>query len=88
MANRHTLHLKHLEEFTNWLIANGWEIEKTKGYYQILVARKSNRKQPLILYSKLQIKEHLTVRDIDMPVVRAFFRDKRKVVRNESRQST
>lgn len=78
MANRHTLHLKHLEEFTEWLILDGWTIEKTKGYYQMLVARKAGRKHPLILYSKLEIKEHLTVRDMDMPVVRAFFRNKRK----------
>ena len=84
MANRHTLHLKHLEEFTNWLISDGWEIENAKGHYQILVARKPSRKHQLILYSKLKIKEHLTVRDMDMPIIRAFFRDQRKKgVQNE-----
>ena len=83
MANRHTLQFKHLEEFTEWLESEGWEICESKGYYQILVARKTGRKHPLILYGKLEIKEHLTVRDMDVPVVRAFFRSRRKKVNND-----
>lgn len=78
MPNRNIFHLNHLEEFTNWLIMDGWEICETKGLYEMLVARKSGRKHPLILYRKDRAKEHLTVRDVDISVVRAFFKDRRK----------
>ena len=78
MANRYTLHKNSLEDFQNWLVADGWEIEKPKGTYEVLRARKAGRSQPLIVYTKADAKEHLTVMDRDFEIVRAFLRDKKK----------
>ena len=78
MANRHTLHKKHLEEFKSWLETDGWKICDAKGEFEVLFARKAGRKYPLILYSKLEAKEHITVRDMDWSVVAAFFRDRKR----------
>lgn len=52
MANRHLLAVNKLEEFKNWLIENDWKIERTKGNYEVLRARKSTEKLPLIVYKK------------------------------------
>lgn len=43
MANRHTLHKNKLKAFKDWLISDGWEIEDTKGFYEILRAKKGKR---------------------------------------------
>lgn len=85
MANRYTLHKNSLEDFQNWLVADGWEIEKPKGTYEVLRARKAGRSQPLIVYAKADAKEHLTVMDRDFEIVRAFFRDKKKPQTNADR---
>lgn len=76
MANRNTLHINHLEEFTEWLKKDGWELQDTKGEYEVLRARKPGKKHPLIVYKKAGAKEHLTVRGTDWTVVRAFFKEK------------
>lgn len=52
MANRHLLAVNKLEDFKNWLIENDWQIEKPKGKYEVLRARKSTEKLPLIVYKK------------------------------------
>ena len=52
MANRHLLAINKLEDFRNWLLKNGWQIEETKGKYEVLRARKSTEKLPLIVYKK------------------------------------
>lgn len=75
MANRNTLHINKLEDFKEWLIKEGWEIESTKGAYEVLRARKQGRKSPLIVYGKSDAKEHLSVMDRDEGVIRAFLRD-------------
>lgn len=85
MANRYTLHKNSLEVFQNWLVADGWEIEKPKGTYEVLRARKAGRQQPLIVYTKADAKEHLTVMDRDFEIVRAFLRDKKKTQTNADR---
>ena len=85
MANRYTLHINSLEVFQNWLVADGWEIEKPKGTYEVLRARKAGRQQPLIVYTKADAKEHLTVMDRDFEIVRAFLRDKKKTQTNADR---
>lgn len=72
MANRSLLHKKKLEPFKNWLLANGWKLEEPKGEYEVLRARYSEKQEPLIIYEKLDAKEHLTVMDKDFNIVRAF----------------
>ena len=59
MANRHTLHISKLEDFKEWLVKDGWEIEEPKGIYEVLRARKYGRQNPLIVYTKADVKEHL-----------------------------
>lgn len=85
MANRYTLRKNSLEDFQRWLVADGWEIEKPKGIYEVLRARKAGRQQPLIVYTKADAKEHLTVMDRDFENVRAFLRDKKKTQTNADR---
>lgn len=85
MANRYTLRKNSLEDFQSWLVADGWEIEKPKGIYEVLRARKAGRQQPLIVYTKADAKEHLTVMDRDFEIVRAFLRDKKKTQTNADR---
>ena len=72
MANRCLLHKSKLEPFKNWLEERGWTIEQTKGDYEVLRARYSERQQPLIIYEKLDAKEHLSITDKDANIVRAF----------------
>lgn len=85
MAKRNVLHKNLLEDFQKWLVADGWEIEKPKGIYEVLRARKAGRQQPLIVYTKADAKEHLTVMDRDFENVRAFLRDKKKTQTNADR---
>lgn len=85
MANRHTLHINKLEDFKEWLVKDGWEIEEPKGNYEVLRARKAGRKNPLIVYTKADAKEHLSLMDRDGGVVRAFLRDCKKPKTNADR---
>lgn len=85
MANRHTLHISKLEAFKKWLVKDGWEIEETKGIWEVLRARKSGRQNPLIVYRKADAKEHLSIMDRDSGVVGAFLRDCKKTKTNADR---
>lgn len=85
MANRHTLHISKLEDFKKWLVKDGWEIEEPKGIYEVLRARKQGRQNPLIVYTKADAKEHLSVMDRDSGVVGAFLRDCKKPKTNADR---
>lgn len=85
MANRHTLHISKLEDFKEWLVKDGWEIEETKGIWEVLMARKSGRQNPLIVYRKADAKEHLSIMDRDSGVVGAFLRDCKKTKTNAER---
>ena len=85
MANRHTLHISKLEDFKKWLVKDGWEIEESKGIFEVLRARKSGRQNPLIVYRKADAKEHLSIMDRDSGVVGAFLRDCKKTKTNADR---
>ena len=85
MANRHTLHISKLEDFKEWLVKDGWEIEETKGIWEVLRARKSGRQNPLMVYRKEDAKEHLSIMDRDSDVVGAFLRDCKKTKTNAER---
>lgn len=72
MANRHTLHKSKLTTFRDWLISDGWKIEDTKGFYEVLRAKKGKR--VLIVYERFDMKEHYSLADRDCPIVRQFLR--------------
>lgn len=77
MADRRTLHINKLEDFKEWLAKDGWTIEKPKGIYEVLRARKPGRQHLLLIYKKDSAKEHLSYLDRDEGVIRAFLRDKK-----------
>lgn len=85
MANRNTLHISKLDAFKEWLVKDGWELEEPKGRYEVLRARKPGRKNPLLVYEKLDAKEHLSLMDRDTGVVGAFLRDSKKLQTNADR---
>lgn len=83
MANRNTLAVTKLEDFTVWLVSDGWRVQEPKGLYEVLRATKEGRKHPLIVYWRNDTncgKElvHYTVADRDSGVVGAYIRDRRK----------
>lgn len=77
MANRNTLHISHIPDFKAWLQSTGWTIEPTKGLFEVLRARRPGRKAPLIIYSRMDAKQHVTVLDRDRSLVRSFLRERR-----------
>ena len=87
MANRHLLAVNKLEEFKNWLIENDWKIERTKGKYEVLRARKSTEKLPLIVYKKDKDGLiHLSVSDWNTKYVADFINSKKDNKSNNLQQ--
>ena len=82
MANRHTLATNKLDDFKTWLFSDGWQIQRPKGFYEVLRATKEGRKYPLIVYQRHDTNNgtpliHYTVQDRDMGVLRAYLRKER-----------
>lgn len=76
MANRHLLAENKLEEFKSWLIKHDWHIEPLKSKYEVLRARKSTEKQPLIVYKKDKAGlTHLSLSDYNSRFVVEFIND-------------
>lgn len=84
MANRHTLHSNKLDAFKKYLIKTGWTIEEPKGIWEVLRAKKAGRQNPLIVYQKMN-KEHLSVLDRDIDVIKDFLRGNKKKQTNADR---
>lgn len=78
MAQRCLLHRTKLKQFEEWLVEHEWKIEETKGFYEVLRARKSGRLKPLIIYMRLDTTEHYTVTDDGVQVVRNFIKETRR----------
>ena len=81
MPNRNTLMVTKLDDFKAWLVLDGWQIQDTKDYFEVLRATKEGRKYPLIVYTRSCTNlgkklVHYTVSDRDMGVVRAFLKKK------------
>ena len=73
MAERCLLHKNKLELLKWWLSSKGYEIQPTKGIYEVLRANKG--KDTVIVYRKSEIKEHLTVQEKDYKLIRQFIRE-------------
>jgi len=81
MAKRALLHRSKIGDFKAWLQEDGWQIEKTKGIYEVVRATKPNRK-PLIVYTRdNKGGEHMSIQERDEGVVRAYIRDRRRSAR-------
>lgn len=78
MANRNTLSTSKLDKFKEWLINNGWTLQKTKGVYEVVRATKQGYKYPLIVYDRNKSPlGHFTVLDRDMKIIRDFLGEKK-----------
>lgn len=73
MAERCLLHKNKLEPFKVWITSSGYELQETKGLYEVLRATKG--KETVIIYRKTQAKEHLTVQQKDYKLIRQFIRE-------------
>lgn len=78
MARRDLLNKNKLEEFRQWLSEDGWVEEKVKGYYEVLRAIKPNKKRPLIIYDRLDSKEHYSIDSRDIGLVIQFIKSNKK----------
>ena len=83
MANRHILAVNKLDDFKEWLVSDGWQIQEPKGYYEALRATKEGKKHPMIIYFRHDTNGgnkiiHYSVADRDCGVVGAYIRDRRK----------
>lgn len=80
MATRNLLAINKLDDFKDWLIGGGWTIEPAKNRFEALRASKDSKK--LIVFKKLEAKQHLSVRDSDCWIVRAYLKDRRKAAKS------
>ena len=74
MARRDILHHNHIEPLKLWLIKDGWTMQKTKGFYEVLRATKNGKKRPLIIYTKSYAKEHYSIDSRDIGIIGAFLK--------------
>lgn len=81
MAERCLLHKNKLEAFKEWLIRKGYEIQDTKGFYEVLRAKKD--KNTVIIFAKDRAKEHLSVQDKDRRLVWEFIKDNKALKERE-----
>ena len=73
MAERCILHKNKLNQFREWLFLRGYAIESPKGEYEVLRAKKGLN--TVIIYERLNAKEHLTVPQKDYNLVRQFLKE-------------
>ena len=71
MAISNLLHKSKLKEFEKWLETQGYMILPTsKNIYEVLRAKKD--KDTVIIYSKADNKEHLSIADKDYYLIKKF----------------
>ena len=75
MAERCLLHQNKLDLFKWWLTSKGYEIQATKGDYEVLRAKKG--KDTVIIFKKDNAKEHLSVQQKDYRLMIQFIRETR-----------
>lgn len=77
MSNRHTLAANKLDDFSEWLLEDGWSLEPTKGDFEVLRARKDRR--ILQLYTRMGNPQHITVMDKDHDIVRQYLNTRENI---------
>ena len=75
MAERCLLHQNKLDLLKWWLSSRGYEIQPTKGIYEVLRAKKE--KDTVIVFRKAGAKEHFSVQEKDYKLIRQFIRETR-----------
>ena len=76
MAERCLLHQNKLDLLKKWLSSKGYEIQATKGDFEVLRAKKD--KDTVIIFKQLDKKEHLTVQQKDHRLIRKFIRETKR----------
>ena len=76
MAERCLLHQSKLNLLKWWLSSRGYEIQATKGIYEVLRANKG--KDTVIIFKKNGAKEHFSVQQKDHKLIRQFIRETRE----------
>lgn len=71
------LHFKHLDEFRDFCVSQGWVNEGPKGDYEALRMRHPNHKDLLIVHQKNSASQHFTTWGLSERMSRAFFRSQR-----------
>lgn len=67
MANRSSLHVDKLGDFTLWLMANGWQYQLPKGDYEVLRMWHHDHAMPLLVHKRATLStkgisyQHLTL---------------------------
>ena len=82
MARRELLHKSKLEGFKEWIKAQGWTIQALKGCYEVLRAVKPGE-DTLILWTRNDAKEHYSVPDKWVSLIRMFINYERVQTKEE-----
>ena len=80
MAERCLLHKNKLDLLKWWLSSRGYEIQTTKGFYEVLRAKKD--KSTIIIFQKYNAKEHLIVQQKDYSLIRQFIKETKEMEGN------
>ena len=81
MAERCLLHQNKLDLLKWWLTSKGYEIQATKGDYEVLRANKD--KDTIIIFKKDNAKEHLSVQQKDHRLIRQFITESKGLKFND-----
>lgn len=81
MAERCLLHQNKLDLLKWWLTSKGYEIQVTKGDYEVLRANKD--KDTIIIFKKDNAKEHLSVQQKDHRLIRQFITESKGLKFND-----
>lgn len=81
MAERCLLHKNKLDLLKWWLTSKGYEIQDTKGYYEVLRANKD--KDTIIIFKKDNAKEHLSVQQKYHRLIRQFITESKGLKFND-----
>ena len=81
MAERCLLSQNKLDLLKWWLSSKGYEIQATKGVYEVLRAKKD--KNTVIIFKQFDKRVHLTVQQKDHRLIRQFIRETKGVIVND-----
>ena len=83
MADRTILHINKLPMFTWWLSSLGYDIQTPKSVSEVLRAKKGE--ELVVIYKRFDAKEHLTVQQKDIKLVKTFIKQHVEIKRNYSK---
>ena len=76
-TSRCLLQKENLREFTAFCASEGWVEEPTKGEFEVLRMRSPKNSVPMLVYTKLDAKEHYTVHGVATIMCAKYIRSKR-----------